>query len=233
MKTVSLSGSLRENVGKKDAKKNRREGKVPCVLYGGKEQIHFQMDEKAFTKIVFTPEVYILKISIDGKEHDAIMQDIQYHPVTDVILHADFLEINLENPISIGLPIKLTGSSIGALQGGKLIQKLRRIRVKGLVEDLLEFLEIDITELSIGDSIKIRDLKLDKLELLDPANSVIVRVRTARVIEEEVEEEEEGEEGAEATAEGGEAPAEGGEGKKEDTEGKKEAGEGKKDSDKK
>ena len=226
MKTVSLSGSLRENVGKKDAKKNRREGKVPCVLYGGKEQIHFQMDEKAFTKIVFTPEVYILKISIDGKEHDAILQDIQYHPVTDVILHADFLEINLENPISIGLPIKLTGSSIGVLRGGKLIQKLRRIRVKGLVEDLLEFLEIDITDLDIGDSTKIRDLKLDKLALLDPANSVIVRVRTARVIEEEVEEEEEGEEGAEATAEGGEAPAEGGEEKKE-------GGEEKKDSDKK
>ena len=170
------------------------------------------MDEKAFTKIVFTPDVYILKINIDGKEHDAILQDIQYHPVTDVILHADFLEINLENPISIGLPVKLTGSSIGALQGGKLIQKLRRIRVKGLIGDLLEFLEIDITELSIGDSIKIRDLKLDKLELLDPANSVIVRVRTARVIEEEVDEEEEGEEGAEE-AEGGETPAEGGEGK--------------------
>ncbi len=226
MKTVSLSGALRAHVGKKDAKKNRREGKVPCVLYGGKEQIHFQMEERAFTDIVFTPEVYILKISIDGKEHDAILQDIQYHPVTDVILHADFLEINLENPISIGLPIKLTGSSIGVLRGGKLIQKLRRIRVKGLVEDLPEFLEIDITELSIGDSTKIRDLELDKLALLDPANSVIVRVRTARVIEEEVEEEEEGEEGAEATAEGGEAPAEGGEGKKE-------AGEGKKESDKK
>ena len=223
MKTVSLSGALRAHVGKKDAKKNRREGKVPCVLYGGKEQIHFQMDEKAFTKIVFTPEVYILKISIDGKEHDAILQDIQYHPVTDVILHADFLEINLENPISIGLPIKLTGSSIGVLRGGKLIQKLRRIRVKGLVEDLLEFLEIDITDLDIGDSTKIRDLKLDKLALLDPANSVIVRVRTARVIEEEVEEEEEGEEGAEATAEGGEAPAEGGEEKKEGREEKKDS----------
>ncbi|MCD4729686.1 MAG: 50S ribosomal protein L25/general stress protein Ctc [Bacteroidales bacterium] len=226
MKTVSLSGSLRENVGKKDAKKNRREGKVPCVLYGGKEQIHLQMDEKVFTKIVFTPDVYILKISIDGKEHDAILQDIQYHPVTDVILHADFLEINLGNPISIGVPIKLTGSSIGVLRGGKLIQKLRRIRVKGLIEDLPEFLEIDITDIDIGDSTKIRDLELDQLELLDPANSVIVRVRTARVIEEQVEEEEEGEEGAEATVEGGEAPAEGGEGKKE-------AGEEKKDSDKK
>lgn len=224
MKTVSLSGALRAHVGKKDAKKNRREGKVPCVLYGGKEQIHFQMEEKTFTKIVFTPEVYILNISIDGKEYKAIMQDIQYHPVTDVILHADFLEVLPGKFISIGVPLKLKGTSVGVLQGGKLIQKLRKIRVKGLIEDLPEDIDIDITNLSIGDSIKIRDLKLDKLELLDPANSVIVRVRTARIIEEEVEEEE-GEEGAEE-AEGGETPAEGGEEKKE-------GGEEKKDSDKK
>ena len=223
MKTVSLSGSLRENVGKKDAKKNRREGKVPCVLYGGKEQLHFQMEERTFTNIVFTPEVYILKISIDGKEYSAILQDIQYHPVTDIILHADFLEILPGKNISIGVPLKLKGTSVGVLQGGKLIQKLRKIRVKGLIDDLPEIIEIDITELGIGDSTKIRDLELDKLELLDPANSVIVRVRTARVIEEEVEEEEEGEEGAEETAEGGEAPAEGGEGKKEGGEEKKES----------
>ena len=107
MKTVSLSGSLRENVGKKDAKKNRREGKVPCVLYGGKEQIHFQMEEKAFTKIVFTPEVFIINISIGDKQYQAILQDIQYHPVTDVILHADFLEILPGKHISIGVPVKL------------------------------------------------------------------------------------------------------------------------------
>jgi len=213
MKKVSLSGSLRENVGKKDAKKNRREGKVPCVLYGGKEQIHFQMDQKAFTKIVFTPEVFILKINIDGKEYTAIMQDIQYHPVTDVILHADFLEVLPGKLISVGIPIKITGTSKGVLAGGKLIQKLRKIRVKGLIDDLPEDLTIDITDLAIGGSYKMKDLKLDKLELLDPPNSVILRVKTARVIE-EIEEEEEGE-GEEGAIEGGEAPAEGGEDKKE------------------
>ena len=218
MKTVSMSGSLRENVGKKDAKKNRREGKIPCVLYGGKEQIHFQMEEKAFIKIVFTPEVYILKINIDGTEYNAIMQDIQYHPVSDAILHADFLEIHPGKHISIGVPVILKGTAIGVLQGGKLIQKLRRVRVKGLIDDLPEDIDIDITDITIGGSVKIRDLELDKLELLDPANSVIVRVKTARVIEEEIEEEEEegveGAEGAEGeategTPEGGEAPSQG------------------------
>lgn len=222
MKTVSLSGALRAHVGKKDAKKTRREGKVPCVLYGGKEQIHFQMDQKTFVNIVFTPEVYILNINIDGKEYKAVMQDIQYHPVTDVILHADFLEVLPGKLISVGVPIKLTGTSIGVLQGGKLIQKLRKIRVKGLIEDLPEDIDIDITNLSIGGSIKIRDLKLDKLELLDPPNSVIVRVKTARVVEEIEVEEEAAEEGAEEAAEGAEAPA-GGEAKKEGGEEKKES----------
>ena len=225
MKSVSLSGSLRENVGKKDAKKNRREGKVPCVLYGGKEQIHFQMEERAFTKIVFTPEVFIINFTIDGKEYKAIMQDIQYHPVTDVILHADFLEILPGKLISIGIPIKVTGTSKGVLAGGKLIQKLRKIRVKGLIDDLPEDLTIDITELTIGGSVKMKDLELNKLELLDPPNSVILRVKTARVIEEvEEEEEEEGVEGetAEGTAEGGEVAA-GDEAKKEGGEEKKES----------
>ncbi len=212
MKKVSMSGSLRENVGKKDAKKNRKEGKVPCVLYGGKEQIHFQMEEKAFKKIVFTPEVFILNISIEGKEYTAMMQDIQYHPVSDAILHADFLEVLPGKLISIGVPVTLTGTSIGVLAGGKLIQKLRKVRVKGLIDDLPEDLTVDITEIGIGGSFKMKDLELENLELLDPPNSVIVRVKTARVVEEIEEEEEEGVEGEAAegeAAEGGEAPAEG------------------------
>jgi len=213
MKKVSLSGSLRENVGKKDAKKNRREGKIPCVLYGGKEQIHFQMEERAFTKIVFTPEVFILQINIDGKEYNAVMQDIQYHPVSDSILHADFLEVLPGKLISVGVPLKLVGTSIGVLQGGKLIQKLRKIRVKGLIDDLPEYIDIDITKMSIGSSVKIRDVKLDKLELLDPPNSVVVRVKAARVVETIEEDEDdtataEGAEGAEGTTEGGEASTE-------------------------
>ena len=139
MKTVSMSGSPRENVGKKDAKKARREGRVPCVLYGGKEQIHFSLLEKDFVKIIFTPEVYILNIGIDGNQYTAILQDIQYHPVTDSILHADFLELTPGKPVVIGIPVKFTGDPPGVLLGGRLRKKIRKLIVKGMVDDLPEY----------------------------------------------------------------------------------------------
>jgi large subunit ribosomal protein L25 len=180
MKTVSMSGALRAHVGKKDAKKNRREGKVPCVIYGGKEQIKFLMEDKFFTKILFTDEVYLLKINIDGKEYDAILQDIQYHPVTDIVLHADFLEILPGKKVTIAVPVKVEGVAPGILQGGKLNKKLRKIKIKGLVEDLPDFITVNIDNLSIGDSIKVKDVKNDKLEFLDMPGSVVVSVKTAR-----------------------------------------------------
>ncbi|HHL57806.1 MAG: 50S ribosomal protein L25 [Bacteroidetes bacterium] len=208
MKKVSLSGSLRENVGKKDAKKHRREGKVPCVLYGGKEQIHFTAPELNFGKLIFTPEVFEVKLDIEGKEYSAVLQDVQYHPVTDKVLHADFLEIIPGKQIIVGLPIKFEGTSPGVIRGGKMIKKMYKIRVKGLIEEMPDYLVIDISELEIGGSVKIRDIELDKLALLDPPNSVIVRVKMARAVEEVVSEEEEEVEGAE-TPEGeeGGAPA--------------------------
>jgi len=212
MKQVSLSGSLRENVGKKDAKKLRREFKVPCVMYGGKEQVHFLTDEKLFSKIIFTPEVYIIKLTIDGKEYNTIIQDMQYHPVTDRILHVDFLEVSEDKPITISVPVKLVGSAEGVLKGGRLIKKARKLRLSALLKDLPDFIEINISDLDIGDSIKISDLHRDNIEFLDAARNVVVGVRTARIIIEEVEEEEleEGAEGAEEGAEGeeGEKPKE-------------------------
>jgi len=229
MKTVSMSGSLRENVGKKDAKKHRKEGKVPCVLYGGKEQIHFIIDEKAFAKILFTPEIYLLKMNIDGKEYDAILQDIQYHPVNDKVLHADFLELIPNKAFIIGIPIIIKGTAPGVIGGGKLHKKMRKLTVKGLADDIPEDLVIDISKMEIGDSVQVKDIKIDNLELLDIPSSVVVSVKTSRIaagMEEGVVEEEaveegaevaEGEEGAEVK-EGEEAakPAEGGEEKKEE-----------------
>ena len=224
MKQVSLSGSPRENVGKKDAKKHRREGTVPCVLYGGKEQTHFIVTELEFRRLVFTPDVFIVNLNIDGKELQAVLQDVQYHPVTDRVLHADFLEVISDKPIIVGLPVKFEGTSPGVMIGGKMIKKMQKIRVKGLVEDMPEYIVVDISELEIGGSVKIKDIELDKLDTLDPANSVIVRVKTARTIEEieGEDEEEEGEEGEEGEGEGeGEegAAAEGGEGTAPKTEG--------------
>ncbi len=217
MKTVSMSGSPRENVGKKDAKRLRYQGDVPCVLYGGKDQVHFSMSEKDFKPIIFTPEVFLLNISINGTVFNAILQDIQYHPVTDKILHADFLEIIPGKPIIIGIPVVFTGKAPGVLLGGRLVKKLRKLRAKALAEDLPDNLLVDISKLNIGDNVTIKDITFDKVEFLENANSEVVGVKTARNIEEEEEEEEEeGEEGVEG-AEGGEAKAEGGEAKAEDT----------------
>jgi len=208
MKTVSMSGSLRENVGKKDAKMNRKLGKVPCVLYGGKEQIHFIADEKDFVKIIFTPEVFIIKLSIDGKEYNAVLQDVQYHPVTDKILHVDFLEILSGKAVIIGLPVVIEGSATGVLRGGQLVKKIRKLKVKALVENLPDNIVLDITSLDIGDSIKVKDISRENLEFLDIPNAEIVGVKVTRIAEtiEEVEEEaKEGEEeGTKETTEGAE-----------------------------
>lgn len=202
MKTVSLSGSLRENVGKKDAKKNRREFKVPCVMYGGKEQVHFVADEKTLMKLIHTPVAHIFKLEVGDKNYNTIVQDVQYHPVTDRLLHADFLQILPGKPVTIGVPIVLTGTAPGVLRGGKLLKKMRKLAVRAEMENLPDDVTISIDNLEIGDSVKVSDLKLDNVLFLDVPSNVVVGVRTARAV---VEEAVPGAEGAAASA----APAEG------------------------
>ncbi|MBU3928705.1 MAG: 50S ribosomal protein L25/general stress protein Ctc [Bacteroidetes bacterium] len=180
MKKVSLSGSLRENVGKKDAKKERRNGNVPCVLYGGKEQVHFSVDAFNFGKIVFTPETFLVELNIDGKVHQALLQDVQYHPVSDSALHADFLEVVEGKTIVSALPVKIVGNSPGVIAGGKLQQKIRKLKVKGLIENLPEEIKVDISTLKIGDSIKVKAVQPENIQLLDTPNSVVVMVKAGR-----------------------------------------------------
>ncbi|MDP2423921.1 MAG: 50S ribosomal protein L25 [Bacteroidales bacterium] len=195
MKTVSMSGSLRGNVGKKDAKKNRVEGKVPCVLYGGKEQLHFVVEEKAISTILFTPDTYLVEFVVDGKSYNAILQDVQYHPVSDVVLHADFLETVPGKAVKVSIPLVMTGTPKGVLRGGRLIKKVRKIKVKGLIEHIPDQIELDIAKLDIGSSIKASDIKLKNLEMLDPPSTLIVTVLSARAVVAETEEEEEKAEG--------------------------------------
>jgi large subunit ribosomal protein L25 len=204
MKTVSLSGSLRENVGKKDAKKHRKEGNVPCVLYGGKEQIHFIANEFEFGKLIFTPEVNLVNLDIEGKTTLAILQDVQYHPVTDKVLHADFLVVSDDKPITVALPIKTTGVAPGVLAGGKMTKKLRKLIVRGMVDDVPELITVDISKMTLGSTIKVKDLVVEGLTFLNVPSAVVISVRTARVIlpEEDEEEDEEGEEGEEGEGEG-------------------------------
>lgn len=193
MKTVSLSGSLRENVGKKDAKKVRNEGQVPCVLYGGKEQKHFSVSEKVLVKAIWSPHVYLFNLTIDGKEYRAIVQDLQFHPVKDCVLHVDFLEVNDEKPFMITLPVKPVGVSAGVQKGGRLVVVRRKLKVKGLLADMPETVDLDITNLEVADSIKVAEIQSDKLSFLDPASSVVLSVKAARNMAEDEEENEDGE----------------------------------------
>jgi len=186
MKTVSMSGSPRENVGKKDAKKHRAEGKVPCVLYGGKEEVHFVVNEKDFGPVLFTPYAHLISLSIGKKEYQTILQDVQYHPVTDKILHVDFLEILPGKPVVVTVPIRIEGTSEGVLRGGKLVKKFRKLKVKALPEFLPDEIKVNITNLDINQSIKVGDLAIDKVQILDPANNVVVTVMSTRNVETEV-----------------------------------------------
>ncbi len=229
MKKVSVSGSPREDVGKKDAKRLRREGFVPCVVYGGKEQIQFFTSEKSFKDIVYTPDACIIKLDINGKKMEAVLQDIQFHPVTEGILHADFLEVLPDKPVKMSIPIKVVGDSPGVIAGGKMLVKRRRLDVLALPDKLPAEIDIDISSLEIGDSVVVGELSAEDVRFVDPENAVVVLVKSARAammapvdLEEEegeaVEGEEEAAEGEEGTAEGegkGEAAAEGGDKPKE------------------
>lgn len=180
MKTVSLSGSLREGVGKKDAKGIRYQGKVPCVLYGGKEQVHFTTDATSFKAILFTPETFVIEININNKKHLAILKDIQYHPVSDEVLHADFYEVSNDKPVVVSIPVKLTGTSPGVIRGGKLKLKFNKLKLKGLISDIPDYINIDVSKMNIGQNIKVKDLEFENLSFLDMPSAVITDVRTAR-----------------------------------------------------
>lgn len=180
MKTFDIKGAERKEVGKKSTKELRNEGKVPCVLYGGENNTHFAVDAKDFQYLVYTPNVYIVNIDIDGNKSQAIMQDIQFHPVTDEIEHVDFLKINESKSIIISIPVKLQGLAEGVKQGGKLMLKLRKLRVRGLAANLPDTLDIDVSNLSLGKTIKVSELNFDNLDLLDSKNAVVATVKLTR-----------------------------------------------------
>ena len=216
MKSLAISVIEREKVGKSNTRSLRNQGNVPCVLYGGEKQVCFYAHENDFRNIVNTPDVYVVELDISGKKTRAIMKDIQFHPVTDRILHIDFLEVFEDKEITISIPVILNGLSIGVRNGGNLMFRRRKIITRGLIDKMPDAIELDIEHLKIGQFIYIKDLDQDGCEFLAPDNSVVVGVKTARAaIEEEVEEDEEleGEEGE--TTEGGESKSEGDETKQE------------------
>ena len=207
MKTLAINVKERQNVGKTNTRALRNQGNVPCVLYGGEKQVTFYAHENDFRKLVYTPDTFIVELSIDGTVTKAIMQDIQFHPVTDKILHIDFLEIFDNKAITVSIPVILNGTSIGVKNGGNLMFRRSKIITKGLVANLPNSIELNIEHLNIGMFTYIKDITIEGCELVAPGNSVVVGVKTARTVVEE--EETEGAEVAEgdAPAEGADAPA--------------------------
>ena len=180
MKSVSISGSLRENVGKKDAKAQRVQGMIPCALYGGKEQKLFVVEEKQFQKLLYTPEVNYVDLCIDGTVVKAIVQETQFHPITDKLLHVDFLEVVDGKPITIEIPFKLTGTSPGVLKGGSLKKRVRKLKVRGLLENVPEYVVADISNMDLNDMMKVADIHIDNITIVDNPSKVIVAVMPTR-----------------------------------------------------
>lgn len=196
MKSLAISVKKRENVGKSSSKALRNQGKVPCVLYGGEKQVSFYAHENDFRKIVYTSDVFLIDLDIEGIKTRCIMQDIQFHPVTDKILHIDFLEVFDDKEVTVDIPVVLNGIAVGVRNGGNLLFRRKKIITRAIPGNLPDAIEIDISDLSIGQFVYIKDLRSDDYTFLAPDNSVVVGVKTARAAVEEEIEDEEGEEGA-------------------------------------
>ena len=208
MKTLAISAKSRDKVGKSNTRQLRNQGNVPCVLYGGEKQVCFYAHENEFSKLVYTPDVFIVELAIDGEVKRCIMQDIQFHPVSDKILHIDFLEVFDDKPITVSIPVILNGLAIGVRNGGNLMFRRRKIITRGLAANLPDAIEIDIENVKIGEFIYIKDISLDGCQFLAPDNAVVVGVKTARGAIEEESEEEENEESSDEKADESEAPKE-------------------------
>jgi large subunit ribosomal protein L25 len=181
MKTMSISVKKRTELGKKSTRDLRKEKHVPCVMYGGAEVLHFHAHENDFRHIVYTPDAYVVELDIDGAKHKAVMQELQFHAVTDKLNHIDFVEVFDDKPVTIDIPIKLQGDAIGMKDGGKPRQRRRVLKVRGLVSNLPEVLDVDITDIAIGDVIKVGDLSYENLEILDPERSMVFSVVSSRI----------------------------------------------------
>ncbi len=207
MKTIEIKGSLRTELGKKSSKQIRKQEGVPCVIYAKENNIHFHAPELSFKNLIYTHEAHLVDLNLDNKVYKAVLQDIQFHPVSDRIIHADFVQIFEDKPVIISVPVSVHGDSVGVIAGGKLSIKKRTLKIKGLPKDLPENIPVDITDLKIHDNVKVGDLFMENIEFLDIKKTVVVTIATSRVaVKTEGEGEGEGEAQA-AEGAGAETPA--------------------------
>jgi large subunit ribosomal protein L25 len=210
MKTLEIIGYKRANLGKSESKKLREEGNVPCVIYGGEEQVHFYAPMILFRPLVYSADIYFVELNIEGKIYNCILQDIQFHPVSEMILHVDFMELHDDKPIKMQVPVKFFGDSPGIRAGGKLMINTRTLLVRALPKDMPESIDLDISEITLGMTIKVKEVETDNFEIQNSPQVSIASVsipRAAKLGDEEELEEEELEEGEEGAEEGGEAAA--------------------------
>lgn len=182
MQTILLKAEKRNNAGTSSAKALRQNGQVPCVMYGSKENQHFAVYLADFKNLVYTPKVYKVRIDIDGTHYDAVLQDLQYHPVNDQIMHADFLEVDATRKVVMEIPVNVVGNSPGVRAGGKLVKKITKLRVRGLIKDLPDFIDVNIDTLEIGQSVKVKDVTISGFDLLDAKENAIISCKTTRAL---------------------------------------------------
>lgn len=180
MKVYELKGTVRKELGKKATKADRVGDNVPCVLYGGSENVHFTSTASDLRKLIYSPDVFVVDLTVDGKKCKAIMKSLQFHPVSDKVLHIDFLEVSEDKPVVVELPVQLNGLAEGVKAGGKLALEMRKLRVKGLYINFPEKIDIDVTSLGLGKSIQVGALKFDNMELLNAKNAVVCQVKLTR-----------------------------------------------------
>ncbi len=182
MKSLEIVGFKRANLGKVESQNLRAQGYVPSVLYGGSEQVHFYAPAMLFRELLFTPDIFNVTLNIEGTEYNAILQETQFHPVNDALIHADFLQIVPGKEIKVEVPIKLTGTSAGVMKGGKMNQKLRKLRVQGLADNIPDYVNVDVTELDLGKSVKVGALKAENFVILTAASNPIASVEIPRAL---------------------------------------------------
>lgn len=180
MKTFELKGSVRTELGKKATKAVRVKQSIPCELYGGKDNVHFEVTASAIRKLVYTPNIYLVSLDIDGKKVDAIMKEIQFHPVSDKVIHVDFIEVSPKKPIIMEVPVQLEGLAEGVRAGGKLTLEMRKIRMKGLVSKMPDSVTVNVDKLELGKTIQVRALNYEGLEILNTPNAVVCAVKLTR-----------------------------------------------------
>jgi len=182
MKSITISGSLRENVGKRDAKLLRYDGLVPAVLYGGEKQTHFAVSVADLKQVVYTPVVHFIDLDVAGVKTQAIIKDIQFHPLTEMIIHVDFLQLDPKKLVTIEIPIRLTGTSPGVKTGGKLVQKLRKLRIKALPKDHIDNIDVSIETLEVGKSVRVSDITVKNMQIMNAMEDTVVSVTTSRAL---------------------------------------------------